>query len=127
MKLFFSFILAIIVFSGCNNPPKPVVPAKPSWIENHTVGAVGICDTHIRGDAVQEEVAMDRALKKLAKAKASAIQTSSASTQSEKAGRYNSKYESTTQIKSNTKINAQIKATWRNPSNNRYYIWMLPN
>ena len=123
--LFSSLVLFLLVLSGCSSNPRPVrvKQIKPTWI-NNSDGVIGICDTHIDGNAAQEEVAMDRALEKLAKQQLVNIKTSSISTQRENSGVYNSGYESKTEVNSNTKVKAHIKKSWRNPINNRYYVWM---
>jgi len=127
MKVIFSFFIALVLLSGCGEVPKPKDP-KPTWINNHTIGAVGMCSTHMHGNAAQEEVAHDRALKKLAKQKAASVKTSSVSTQHENSGRYTSSYDSQTTVSSDvTNISAKEEKTWRNPKNNNYYIWLIPN
>ncbi|MBL0708356.1 MAG: hypothetical protein JJW00_04845 [Sulfurimonas sp.] len=130
MKILLSSIIIAIFFTGCiqaqQSTPAPVkkVDAKPDWI-NGSEGAVGICDSHFRGDAAQEQVAMDRALEKLAKQQKISIRTSSTSSQKEAGGSYASSHASNTSIDADTKVKAHIKNTWRNPNNNRYYIWMV--
>jgi len=86
-----------------------------------------MCATHMRGNAVQEEVAMDRALKKLAKAQSSSVKTSSKSSQHEVSGRYSSAHDSNTEIYSSATVSAHEEKTWRDPKTNTYYIWMIPN
>ena len=62
MKLFFSsLILSLLVMSGCANNPQPAEKhTKPLWTNNGE-GAIGVCDSHINGNAAQEQAAMDRA------------------------------------------------------------------
>ena len=124
--LFSSLTLILLVLSGCGSAPAPkrVKVEKPAWI-NNSAGAIGICDTHIDGNAKQEEVAIDRALEKLAKQEAVNVKTNSTSTQRENSGVYNSGYQSQTNIKANARVKASIKKSWRNPSTNRYYVWMV--
>jgi PBP1b-binding outer membrane lipoprotein LpoB len=129
MKLFFKVsIVALVLFlNGCV-PPAPAAHSnyeKPDWIYNHTEGAVGICDTHMKGDAAQEQVAMDRALEKLSKQQGVEVQSESFSQQKETAAYYSSGHKSTATIKANNKVKAKIKKTWRDPRNNRYYVWMV--
>ena len=126
MKIFFSLFTALVFIVGCGETPKPKNP-KPEWISNHSVGAVGICKTHMNGDAAQEEVAMDRALQKLAKAKNSKVITSSSDSQKEKYGRYSSGHQSETSVSSDTTVSSTEKGTWRDPRTNTYYVWMVPN
>ena len=126
MKIFFSLFAALVFFVGCGETPKPKSP-KPEWISSHSVGAVGMCKKHMKGNAVQEEVAMDRALKKLAKAKHAVIKTSSIDSQKESNGRYKSAHESKTSVSSDTTVSSHEAGSWRNPRNNAYYVWMVPN
>jgi hypothetical protein len=126
MKILVSLFTALVFFVGCGESPKPKNP-KPEWISKHSVGAVGICKTHMKGNAVQEDVAMNRALQKLAKAKKSTIKTSSTDSQKEKNGRYSSGHESHTSVSSDTTVSAHEEGTWRDPRTNTYYIWMVPN
>jgi len=127
MKIFLSFLVTLVFLSGCGETPIPKEP-KPEWINSHSVGAVGMCATHMRGNAAQEEVAHDRALKKLAKQKSASVKTSSVSAQHESTGRYTSSYDSETSVSSDvSNISAKEKKTWRNPRNNNYYIWLIPN
>ena len=127
MKILFSLFVALFLLAGCGETPKPVEP-KPDWISNHSVGAVGMCATHLRGNAVQEEVAHDRALKKLAKQRSASVKTSSVGTQHESTGRYSSSYDSRTSVSSDvSNISAREEKTWRNPKNNDFYIWLVPN
>jgi ferritin len=127
MKILFSFLVTLVFLSGCGETPIPKEP-KPEWINNHNIGAVGMCATHMRGNAAQEEVAHDRALKKLAKQKSASVKTSSVSSQHENTGRYTSSYDSETSVSSNvSNISAKEEKTWRNPRNNDYYIWLVPN
>jgi len=126
MKIFFSLFTALVFFVGCGETPKPK-NSKPEWISHHSVGAVGMCNKHMKGNAVQEEVAMDRALKKLAKAKQSQVKTSSIDTQQETNGRYKSGHASETSVSSDTTVSSHEAGTWRNPRNNTYYVWMVPN
>ena len=124
MKLFFSsLILSLLVLSGCGNNPQPAKQTKPLWT-NNSEGAIGVCDSHISGNAAQEQAAMDRALQKLAKQQAVSVKTSSVSAQRENGGMYSSGFDSRTEINANTKLNAHIKKSWRNPKNNRYFVWM---
>lgn len=129
MKYLFSlsFIFSVVFFSGCGaTAPAPKAGhEKPEWVYNHTEGAVGICDTHMKGDAAQEQVAMDRALEKLSKQQGVEVQSQSVSQQKETAAYYSSGHKSTATIKANNKVNAKIKDTWRDPRNNRYYVWMV--
>ena len=127
MKLLFtSLLITLVFFSGClNDTPKPSVNAKPLWIGNHTEGAIGICDNHLKGDAAQEEVAMDRAIQKLAKAKLSSVKTASKSSQHENSGIYRSNYNTATIINADTTVKSRIKETWRDPRTNRYYVWLV--
>ena len=127
MKFLFSTLTLLLMLSACNQAPTPSVPSAqtpPSWIHGAKGGAVGMCATHMKGNAVQESVAMDRAIEKLAKQKESTVETSSVSSQNESAGSYNSSYNSNTTVKANAKVSAHIEATWRNPYNNNYYILM---
>ena len=127
MKILFSLFVALFLLAGCGETPKPVEP-KPDWISNHSVGAVGMCATHLRGNAVQEEAAHDRALKMLAKVKAASIETASIGSQHEAAGRYSSTFDTQTSVSANVNnISARIEKTWRNPKNNDFYIWLIPN
>ena len=120
-----SLTLVILVLSGCGSTPvQPAKHAKPEWIKNGK-GAIGICDTHINGNAAQEEAAMDRALEKLAKQQEVLVRTTSSSTQKENSGAYSSGYQSFTDIKADVKVKGRIKNSWRDPSNNRYYILMV--
>ena len=127
MKVLSSFFIALFLLSGCGETPKPKDP-KPEWINNHSSGAVGMCATHMRGNAAQEEVAHDRALKKLAKQKSASVKTSSVTSQHEASGRYSSSYDSETSVSADvSNISAREEKTWRNPRNNNYYIWLVPN
>ena len=127
MKYLFSTLIILFTLSACNQAPKPAVQTlqtSPLWIHGSKEGTVGMCATHMKGNAVQEQVAMDRAIEKLAKQKESTVQTSAVSSQNENAGSYNSSYNSSTTVKANTKVSAHIEATWRNPYNNNYYVLM---
>jgi len=126
MKILLSFFMALAFFSGCASTKAKV--SKPDWINNHSVGAVGMCATHMGGNAAQEEAAHDRALKKLAKQKSASVKTSSLSAQHEANGRYSSSYDSATSVSADvSNISAREEKTWRNPKNNNYYIWLVPN
>ena len=129
MKQIYKAILIAITLtlSGCA-PSAPTANSKydkPDWINNHSEGVVGICDSHMKGDAVQEQVAMDRALEKLSKQKGVEVESDSVSTQKETSAYYSSGHKSTSKIKSNNKVKGTIKDTWRDPKTNRYYIWMV--
>jgi hypothetical protein len=128
MKILFSlsFILALLFLGGCgaSASPKPGYQ-KPEWVMNHSEGAVGICDTHMKGDAAQEQVAIDRALEKLSRQQGVEVQSQSVSIQKESAGHYGSGHSSSANIKSNNRVKASIKETWRDPKTNRYYVWMV--
>lgn len=127
MKIFFSFLTILLLLSACGEKPAPKV-VIPDWIYNHNVGAVGMCATHVRGNAAQEEAAHDRALKKLAKQQSASVKTSSKSSQHESSGRYSSSHDSQTSVSSDVaNISAREEKTWRNPKNNNYYIWLVPN
>ena len=126
MKYLFSSLLLLFTFSACGEAPRPAAPSPftpPVWV-NGGSGVVGMCATHMKGNAVQEQVAMDRALEKLAKQKESIVKTSATSSQNENAGSYNSSYNSGTTVQASTKVSAHIEKTWRNPRNNDYYILM---
>jgi len=126
MKILFSLFIALLVFTGCGETPKPKDP-KPEWVLKRSVGVIGVCKSHLRGNAVQEEVAMDRALKKLAKAKQSRIISSSVDVQKETNGRYKSAHETQANVSSDATVSSHEAGTWRNPRNNTYYVWMVPN
>jgi len=127
MKVLISFLMALVFFSGCGESPKPK-STKPEWIHNHSQGVVGMCATHMRGNAAQEEAAHDRALKMLAKAKAASIKTASIGSQHEAGGRYSSTFDTQTSVSADVNnISARIEKTWRNPKNNDFYIWLIPN
>lgn len=129
MKLLFtSLLITLVFFSGClNDTPKASVNAKPLWINNPTEGAVGICDPHLKGAAAQEEVAQDRAIQKLAKAKKANVKTISESTQHENSGIYRSGFNTRTNVSADTTVKSRIKETWRDPRTNRYYVWLVCN
>lgn len=129
MKLFFklsSVILIALFLSACggSSSAKPK-NERPDWIYNHDGGVVGICDTHMKGDAAQEQVAIDRALEKLSKQQGVEVSSTSTSTQKESGGHYGSGHSSTAQIKASNKVKATIKDAWRDPKTNRYYVWMV--
>jgi hypothetical protein len=127
MRLLLSIILLLGFVSGCKEAPAPEPKnPRPDWISNHDVGAVGICGPHLRGNAAQEEVAYDRALKKLAKQKAASVKTESVGSQHEKIGRYSSTYDSQTTVSASATVSAQEKGTWRDPRTNIFYIWLAP-
>ena len=122
-----ALIATLLTLSGCV-PSAPAANSKydkPDWINNHSEGVVGICDTHMKGDAAQEQVAMDRALEKLAKQQGVQVQSESVSLQKESNLSYVSGHKSTANIKANNTVKAKIKASWRDPRNNRYYVWMV--
>ena len=126
MKVIFTSIVFLgLLLTGCNNAQLKPNYEKPAWVSGHSMGAVGICGTHMKGNAKQEEVAMDRALKKLAKQQGASVNTTSTSVQRASGENYNSAHQSQTDIQANSVVNAHTKETWRDPKNNNYYIWMV--
>lgn len=120
-----SVIFITLLLSACGGSSAKPKNEKPDWIYNHSGGVVGICDTHMKGDAAQEQVAIDRALEKLSKQQGVEVNSVSISTQKESGGHYGSGHSSTAQIKASNKVKATIKETWRDPKTNRYYVWMV--
>jgi len=129
MRLLFSIILLAVIFNGCVVQPqvaqhKDSSYEKPEWVTGLSGGVVGMCGTHMKGNAAQEQLAIDRALAKLAKQETVSVHTSSISSQKEVGGRYSSGFGSNTSIDANTKVKGHIKASWRDPRTNTYYVWM---
>ena len=123
--LLISTFLITLFISGCGGTSPTAKNQQPDWINNHSEGVVATCDTHMNGNAAQEELAFDRALTMLGKQKNATIQSNTSSFQKESSGGYSSGSRTKTNVTSNAKVQSTIKATWRNPKNNRYYIWLI--
>jgi len=123
-----SLALIAIVFSGCGGSYQSAQPvavnAKPNWINNNSA-TVGICGTHMSGNAAQETAAMNRALAKLAQQESVNVNTNSTSTQKEVLGNYSSSQHIKTTVSATTQVKAHIEKSWRDPVTNTYYVWMV--
>lgn len=129
-KYYISVILIGSILAGCNNTQPQVQQKhskyeKPEWINNTLGGAVGSCGPHMNGNAAQEEVAMNRALRELAKQQKANISSKSTSMQTENAIGYTSTNSNNTEVKSDVEVSSKVKAKWRDPKTNTFYIWMV--
>ena len=129
-KFFISITLIGLVFTGCVGiQAKPEISKfiKFEWINNSLGGAVGSCGSHMSGNAAQEKVALDRALTELAKQKLANISSQSVSTQKESGIGYSSTNTNNTNVGTNAQVSSTIKAKWRDPKTNIFYIWVVAN
>ena len=125
-KFFTSIIMIGLVLTGCNNTqPKPSKFDKPDWISNTQGGAVGSCGSHMDGNSEQEKVAMDRAITQLAKEKKANVTAHSVGTEKESGIGYTSTNSNKTEVTTNAQVSSTIKAKWRDPRTNIFYIWMI--
>ncbi|MEA2100060.1 MAG: hypothetical protein U9P72_08020 [Campylobacterota bacterium] len=129
MGIFYSSIILIgLVLTGCNSTqPKPKHSKfeRPNWLNNTLGGAVGSCGSHMKGKAAQEELALDRALTELAKQKKAIVSSKSYSTQKESGISYTSTNINNTQVSADALVSSEIKAKWRDPRTNIFYIWVV--
>ena len=125
-KFFIPITILVLILSGCTNTqPKPSKYEKPNWINNTQGGAVGSCGSHMNGDSEQEKVAMDRAITQLAKGKKANIMAHSVGKEKENALGYTSTNSNKTEVTTNAQVSSTIKAKWRDPKTNIFYIWMV--
>lgn len=129
-KYYISAVLIGFILAGCNNTQPKVQQKhskyeKPEWINNTLGGAVGSCGSHMNGNSAQEEVAMNRALRELAKQKKANISSQSTSMQTENGIGYTSTNSNKTQINTDIQVSSKVKAKWRDPKTNTFYIWMV--
>ena len=118
----------VLVLTGCNNTqakPKHSIFEKPKWINNSMGGAVGSCGTHMKGRAAQEELALDRALTELAKQKRANILSNSYSSEKENGTGYRSSSVNNTYVKTDAQVSSEIKAKWRDPRTDIFYVWVV--
>ena len=129
MRLFYNSIILIgLVLTGCNGTQvKPTHSKfeKPNWIDNSLGGAVGSCGSHMKGKAAQEELALDRALTELAKQKRVNVTSSSYSTQKESGIGYSSTNINHTHVNTDAQVRSEIKAKWRDPKTDIFYVWVI--
>jgi len=129
MNIFYSTIILIgLVLTGCNGTqakPSHSKFEKPDWIDNSMGGAVGSCGIHMKGRSAQEELALDRALTELAKQKRANVTSSSYSTQKESGIGYTSTNTNKTYVNTDAQVSSEIKAKWRDPRTDIFYVWVV--
>ena len=125
MKIIFSlsFILGLFL-SGCFQP-KPTLVQKPSWITNSQGGAVGMCAPHMNGIAAQEETAKNRARTQLALDKSTQVNANVTDAQKDSGGQFSSNSSINATLNANVTVSSHVKASWRDPQTNKYYVWMV--
>ena len=127
-RFFTSIIMIGLVLTGCNNTqPKPQAKSKyekPEWVNNAQGGAVGSCASHMNGNAAQEEVALNRAITQLAKSKKASVVSKSTGTQKQDGLGYSSTNTNNTEVSTDAQVSSTVKAKWRDPKSNMFYIWI---
>ena len=129
-----TFIAFFILLAGCNatlpstsNWGKAKQDSRPDWINNPGNGVSASAGTHVRGKVAQEELAIQRAREELAKRAGVTIDSEQVSAQTVANGRANTVGQKVThEVTSQTDVKGQVKAKWRDPNSDVFWVWVVP-
>jgi hypothetical protein len=125
MRLIASILL--LSLAACAAPVKPVVEARPGWIDNPGNGVSASAGMHIRGRVAQEELAIARAREEFAKRFGVSIRSAQTLSTTVANGRANTVGIQTTQEASQQiDVKAMVKAKWLDPVNDVLWVWLVP-
>ena len=139
MKLLYFVTIVTLLVTGCDKTPEPKEEAvlaevkengPPGWIDNPAqggvIGAVGQSGPHFKGKAEQRKLAISRAIDELAMQDTVTVDTSSI------VHKRGNELSSSTNVETKSYISgtgipvkAQIKAVWRDESDDTLYVWMI--
>ena len=102
--------------------------ARPDWINNPGDGVSASAGTHVKGRVAQEELAIQRAREELAKRKGVSIESEQVSAQMVANGRANTTGQKVThEVTNQSEVKGQIKAKWRDPNSDVFWVWLVPS
>ncbi len=125
MRLIASILL--LSLAACAAPVKPIVDARPAWIDNPGNGVSASAGMHIRGKVAQEELAIARAREEFAKRFGVSIRSAQTLSTTVANGRSNTVGTQVTQEASQqVDVKAMVKAKWLDTANDVLWVWLVP-
>ena len=137
MKKTIIFFITIIFFSGCNLPKQQTTKnvskqsTEPSWlldpyIDNDKIAAVGCARTHFKGKEAQKDLAISRAIDRIAVQNRVTVNNATLRNKSISNGRRGNSSSSSTSLQSvdNIKVSTKTKAIYTKP-NGEICAWVV--
>ena len=122
------FVTLVVLLPACASQVKQVGNERPAWIDNPGNGVSASAGMHVRGEAAQEELAIQRARVEYAKRFGVNIQSAQilntnvvngrASTVGSQVAREDSQQ---------VDVKALVKAKWRDPDSDVLWVWLVPS
>lgn len=114
-----------IFLAGC--VAQPARPFRPVWIDDPGIGVSASAGMHVRGKVAQEELATQRAREEYAKRFGVMIDSELIVLQSSSGGHVSlSSAKSMQETTRQHDVRAQVKAKWRDPESDVFWIWLVP-
>lgn len=128
MKRFYCFLAGLqlaLFMSAC---AKSLPTARPDWIENPGTGVSASAGMHVRGNAMQEELAVLRGREEYAKrfgVNIHSTQTISTTISNNRASTVGSQLAHEESNQSNVKT--RVKAKWHDTDSDVLWVWLVPS
>ena len=124
MKSIIISILCLLAL-GCQPETKP--NARPAWIQNFGDGAVGSCGTHLKGRHYQDELAISRAITRLAKRHGIEVsQIQQIQQSANKNTSYVTSKSVTDMVMKNNTVKAHVRKVWYDKPKDTVWAWVHP-
>ncbi len=122
-------MLLSVLVSACATPAAPVAAnARPAWIDNPGDGVSASAGMHVRGKAMQEELAISRARVEFAKRFGVTIESVGIYTKNMAGGKSTTTGSQVSQEQSKqTDVKAMVKAKWHDQEADVLYVWLVPS
>lgn len=121
-------LISIALFLTACASNKPLVNAKPVWIDNPEKGVSASAGMHIRGKVAQEELAILRGREEYAKRFGVSIQSAQTYTTMVANSRASSAGTQITHEDTNqSDIRAMVKEKWHDPESDVLWVWLVPS
>ena len=128
-----SFILLLLVFSGCGSQPAPkdgYHTSTPAWVNNPNVGgktgAIGVAGrTYDQRESTRRKLAITRALDELSLQQGVRVELSMSKRDIVKNDSASTSMDTQSSYKASAKVTAHIQETWNNPLTGELFVWMV--
>lgn len=130
-SLLTSFILLLVVLSGCSQPaPQTYTIKKPEWVSNPSiggnVGAIGIASrTYDQKESTKRKIAIARALDELTLQQGVKVEMSMTKHDVSTNESASTHIDVKSSYKASSTVTAHIEQVWENPLSGELFIWMV--
>ncbi|MEA3330971.1 MAG: hypothetical protein U9Q29_04675 [Campylobacterota bacterium] len=130
-SLLTSFILLLVVLSGCSQPaPQSYKTPKPKWISNPSmdgnIGAIGIASrTYDQKESTKRKIAIARALDELTLQQGVKVEMSMTKRDVSTNESSSTLVDVKSAYEASSTVTAHIEQVWENPLSGELFIWMV--